>query len=106
MEKVLRRACWPSSVDEILLALHEALVNAQRHGGGALRAEVAIDDSAVVVTVWDCGRGFDPMPYVRRPPGLMAERGRGVWLMSRLATTWEVRCSTDGTAVVMRFERP
>ena len=108
LEAFLRDEGWPGDVDAIVLALHEALVNASRHGGGVRRAEAAVshDGSELTVGVADRGRGFDVRPFVRRSPSLMAERGRGLWLISRLATTYEVRATEDGTELGMRFARP
>ena len=108
LEAFLRDQRWPGETDAIVLALHEALVNAGRHGGGARRAEAAIchDGSELTVAVCDQGGGFEPGPFVRRSPNPMAERGRGLWLISRLATTYEVRTTEGGTELVMRFARP
>ncbi len=106
LEALLREDGWPGDVDGIVLALHEALVNANRHGGGVRRAEAAVDPSGLVIAVTDRGSGFDPRPFVRRLPHPMAERGRGLWLISRLATTYEVRRTEEGTELRMRFARP
>lgn len=108
LEAFLRDEGWPGDADAIILALHEALVNAGRHGGGALRAEavMSLDGSELTIGVCDQGGGFDAGPFVRRSPNPMAERGRGLWLISRLATTYEVRRTEGGTEVIMRFARP
>ena len=108
LEAFLRAEGWPGDVDPIVLALHEALVNAGRHGGGARRAEAAVspDGSELTIVVCDHGGVFDPRPFVHRSPNPMAERGRGLWLISRLATAYEVRSSEGGNEVVMRFTRP
>jgi anti-sigma regulatory factor (Ser/Thr protein kinase) len=105
IEALLVRHGW-GATDDVVLALHEALVNAQRHAGGAMRAEACIDGSSLVLQVWDRGPGFDLGPHVQRPPDPLSERGRGLWLISRVATAVEVRHHDDGVAVVMRFERP
>lgn len=106
MAALLHDEGWPGDTDGIVLALHEALVNAGRHGGGARRAEASVKGSEVVVVVSDRGAGFDPRPYVGRSPDPMAERGRGLWLISHLASACEVRRTTDGTDMIMRFARP
>ncbi len=105
VETLLARHGW-TDTDDVVLALHEALVNASRHGGGVRRAEAAVDPSGLVIVVTDRGSGFDPQPFVRRPPDLMADRGRGLWLISRLATTYDVRRTPEGTELTMRFARP
>ena len=108
LERFLRDERWPGDAEAIVLALHEALVNASRHGGGARRAEAAIaaDGSELTIAVCDRGGGFDPGPFVRRSPSPMAERGRGLWLISRLASAYEIRRTDGGTEVVMRFAHP
>ena len=108
LEEFLRDERWPGDTDAIVLALHEALVNAARHGGGArwARAAISFDGSELTIAVGDQGRGFDPEPFVRRSPSPMAERGRGLWLISRLAAGYEVRSTEGGNEVVMRFARP
>ena len=105
VESLLTRHAW-TGADDVVLALHEALVNAQRHAGGAVRAEACIDGSSLVLQVWDRGPGFDLDSYVHRPPDPMAERGRGLWLISQLATAVDVRYHDDGVVLVMRFDRP
>ena len=106
IEALLARHAWAVGTDGVVLALHEALVNAQRHAGGAVRAEACIDGSSLVLQVWDRGPGFDLDPYIRRPPDPTSERGRGLWLISQVATAVDVRYHDDGVALVMRFDRP
>lgn len=105
VETLLARHAMGVDADGVVLALHEALVNAQRHGGGAVRAEVAIEPSSLVIRVWDRGPGFELEPFVHEPPDPMSERGRGLWLISRVAAAVEVRYHDDGVALVMRFDR-
>ncbi len=106
VEALLEDEGWAEEVCDVVLAVHEALVNAGRHGGGARRAEAAVDDWGVVILVADRGSGFDAKRFVHRPPDPMAERGRGLWLISRLATSYEVRTTGTGTELIMRFARP
>ncbi len=106
VQALLEEEHWPGEVCDVVLAVHEALVNAGRHGGGARRAEAAVNDSGAVIVVADRGSGFDPERFVRRPPDVMAERGRGLWLISRLATSYEVRTTDAGTELIMCFARP
>ena len=106
LKALLEDESWPGDADAIVLALHEALVNASRHGGGARRAEAGIAGADLVITVFDRGAGFDPGPFAQRSPEPMAERGRGLWLISRLATAYEVSSTAEGNVVTMRFARP
>jgi len=97
---------WEGSADDIVLAVHEALVNARRHGGAVVRADLVLDRSCLVVRVWDAGPGFDLASRVRHPPPPMAERGRGLWLIDRVTTSCEVGRDDEGVFLVMRFDRP
>ena len=81
-------------------------MNAQRHGGAVLRAEMAVEGSSLVVRVWDQGPGFDLDAHVTRTPEPLSERGRGLWLIGRMTTTCEVETDADGALLVMRFECP
>jgi anti-sigma regulatory factor (Ser/Thr protein kinase) len=106
VQALLRDEDWPGDADAVVLALHEALVNASRHGGGARRAEAAVDGAELVITVWDRGSRFDPRPFAHRSTDPMAERGRGLWLISQLATDYDVHSTAQGNELTMRFARP
>ena len=97
---------WVGDVDDVVLAAHEALVNARRHGGAARRADMSLDGSSLVVRVWDAGPGFDLAARVRQPPEPTAERGRGLWLINRVTTACEVGRDANGVFLAMRFDRP
>jgi anti-sigma regulatory factor (Ser/Thr protein kinase) len=105
LEMALTAQAWGGDIGDVLLAVSEALVNAAQHAGGARRAEAWLSESSVVVRVCDRGPSFDPAPYVERPPDVLAERGRGVWLMSRVADACEAHVEPDGGSVVLRFDR-
>lgn len=103
LEELLADRGWAGDVEGVVLAVHEALVNAQRHAGGAVAVEVLLDGSALVVEIFDRGPGFElPSPPVAPDP--LAERGRGLWLMSRLCSRCEVRRDGDETCVHLRFD--
>ena len=103
---LLREIEWEGDADEVVLAVHEALVNAQRHAGAVLRAQMSLDASSLVVMVWDTGPGFDLDFHAGRVPDPLAERGRGLWLIDRVTSTCEVDRDDDGVVLVMRFDRP
>jgi anti-sigma regulatory factor (Ser/Thr protein kinase) len=103
---ILDDGAWVGDADDVVLATHEALVNARRHGGAAVRADLAINGSSLVVRVWDAGPGFDLADRVRRAPDPTSERGRGLWLIDRMTTACEVDRDDDGVVLVMRFDRP
>jgi anti-sigma regulatory factor (Ser/Thr protein kinase) len=93
---------WPGDADGAILAVHEAMVNAQRHGGGVTRATAGFDGRSLVVQVCDRGRGFE----VPETPGLVdntAERGRGLFLIRHLASDAQVERAGDDVQLVLTF---
>ena len=99
----LDEAGWRGDADGVLLAVHEAMVNSQRHAGGVTRATARFDDGALVVEVWDRGGGFR-MPRSKAAPDTLAERGRGLFLVRRLASDVEVARSGGEFGLLLRFE--
>lgn len=88
----------PDRVDDMVLAVNEAVTNSIRFGGG--RAELAVfpEGNAVVCDVRDEGRITDPLVGRIAPlPG--ATDGRGMWLVNQLCDLVQIRSGTDGTAV-------
>ena len=87
---------WDGDTDGVILAVHEAMVNSQRHGGGVERATACFDGPALVVQITDRGEGFEvPQSPGRADPA--AERGRGLFLIRHLAS--EARVVRDGPHV-------
>ena len=79
------------------VALREAAVNAFRHGGSPdgdpTRIGLHLTPDSLVITVRDCGPGFDPtcVPDPREPGNLDRGGGRGIFYM---------RCFTDRVSFV------
>ena len=103
LRSLLVEADWPGDVESVVLAVHEALINSQRHAGGAVSARVSLHGQDVVVEVCDAGPGFDVSDHASRPPEVMAERGRGLWLISQIAESFDVRRDDDETCLSLRF---
>ena len=101
---LLAETGWDGDIDAVLLAVHEAMVNAQRHAGGVSRATAAVDGGTVTVEVVDCGGGFG-IPESPDMPDAAAERGRGLYLIRRLAADAWVERSGQEVCFVLRFER-
>ena len=102
------RHCW-SDVENIDLALREALANAIIHGSKrdltkGVRVCVALaDDCSALIVVKDAGSGFDPkeLPNPVMGENLLSSHGRGIFLINRLMD--DVRFGFDhGTAIYMR----
>ena len=58
LAQILDDTHWPGDTDGAVLAVHEAMVNSQRHGGGVTRATAGFDGPALVVQISDRGRGL------------------------------------------------
>jgi anti-sigma regulatory factor (Ser/Thr protein kinase) len=111
VSEVLAELGERSDLDAVELALHEALVNAICHGNQesmskAVRLTLAQRSNDVVLVVKDCGDGFeaDKVPH---PLGdrLLAERGRGIFLMRQLVACVDFVCN-HGTEVRLWLTAP
>jgi len=92
LKALLAGTPWCRMADSVVLAVHEALTNADRHGGGVVRVHASVEGDSLVIEVCDRGCGFE-MPATSRagtaPADLLAEHGRGVWLINQIATRAE-----------------
>ena len=103
LQSLLESNHWPGDVDSVVLAVHEALMNSVRHAGGPTSAAAVMEGPVLVVEVRDRGPGFDVDDQLRHPPDPMAERGRGLWLISQIAESWEVLHGEGQTTLRLRF---
>ena len=101
---ILDEADWNGDVDGVVLAVHEAMVNAHRHGGGATSATAGFDGPNLVVEISDRGRGFR-VPESSGVAETTAERGRGLFLIQRLAARTRVVRDDSGVHLVLTFHR-
>ena len=85
--------------DTVVLLASELCENAVLHAGTEFEVALRIDDAEVVVTVSDRGAGplEQHLAQPRRRYGRAAAHGRGLALLSRLATAWGTRHEQDGT---------
>ena len=91
------------TVDDIVLATHEALANVADHaypdGAGTAELEAACTGGEVRVVVRDSGRW-------RAPASDPGWRGRGLVIIRGLAEHVDVHRAEDGTVVAMRWRLP
>jgi len=115
IEALLRAQGWPEDdLEEVALVATELIQNAIEHGSRGDGREVAevtirIEEGAVEMDVLDPGTGRDPRELLERdvtaPVPLDAPRGRGLFLINRLATRLErLRDEGGGARVFVRLE--
>jgi anti-sigma regulatory factor (Ser/Thr protein kinase) len=88
--------------EDIVLVTSELVTNAVEHGGGQCRFEIDHSDGVLTIRVYDPGSDR-PAP---RAPKAPAPRGRGLWLVERLANAWGSEDSANGKCVWARFVLP
>lgn len=99
----LSAADWPGDVDTVLIAVQEALINAERHGGGLREVRTRLRGGVLEFQVADHGAPFDPTPYTAHEPDVLAERGRGWWLIAQITAGYEVAVEPQGCRVHLMF---
>ena len=102
LARMLAERRWTGDVDAVLLVVHEAIVNAHSHAGGARQVRVTFDGPTLSVELSDEGPGFE-VPEEPPMPDPKAERGRGLWLMRQMASEVEVRRDPSGALLHLTF---
>ena len=108
MELVRRLPCTSVDLDDVELALHEALANAVVHGNRQdPRKSVQICGGCersgdLLLAITDQGDGFDHnlVPDPTTGDNLLSKHGRGILLISRLMDSLEFRL--NGRQLIMR----
>ena len=100
----------PRDLENLTFAVGEALANAIEHAHtqNDIAVGFQIDDSAVVATVSDQGRGLkETPPIAAEMPRDLTETGRGFAIMQRCTDFFDVRSTPgEGTVVTMgRYRR-
>lgn len=93
---------WPGDADGAILAVHEAMVNSHRHGGGVTRATAGFDGGSLVVQVCDRGPGFE-VPESPELTDSSAEQGRGLFLIRHLTSDALVERAGPDVQLVLTF---
>lgn len=102
-------------VEDLKLAVSEAVTNAIEHGGGGSAASVevvfALDHDKLEIEITDRGPGVTSFNTERRvvdeehlDSGML--RGFGLYLISELVDQYEVQSSSEGTCLKLRIFRP
>ena len=95
----------PDQLDEILLAVSEAVTNAVEHGSECdeskcVLVRACVQDQALTVSVKDSGRWITQHP----DPAARTHRGRGLLMIREIASNVDITCTQSGTEIVMRFD--
>lgn len=100
---------------ELALTVHEAFINAVRHGNRqspSLSVVVQFEsrrtgeERCLEVRIRDCGRGFDPGPFVSRPlspEGQLSTGGRGLFLIHHFTESIRIERTGGGCELVLRY---
>ncbi|MEO1533990.1 MAG: ATP-binding protein [Planctomycetota bacterium] len=96
----------------VRLALEEAVVNAFRHGHKDVADDVPVElvydihADRIEISIEDAGPGFDPakVPDPTAPENITKTSGRGLLLIRSYMT--EVRHTSAGNRIEMRYDKP
>lgn len=79
-------------IDDFVLVIGEACDNAIEHGFSDKGVDIhyMIMPNEIMVKIIDYGKGFNPEGKGEDIPDLMAERGRGIFIMKSLATSVKI----------------
>ncbi len=89
-------------LDDLLIAVNEAVINVLEHGGGLGTVSVWHDNASITVDVVDTAGRLTPRHIPpRRPAGTV--RGFGLWLMSQLCDEFTIHQTTGGSRVRLRM---
>ncbi|MFE9767560.1 anti-sigma factor RsbA family regulatory protein [Streptomyces sp. NPDC005808] len=94
---------------DMVAAVHEAVVNAVRFGGGGGVLRLRSDPDYVICEVVDDGARSPATPARfpgQLPPGARAVRGHGMWVVRQLSDLVAEDLGPSGSAVRMYFRRP
>ncbi|MGQ0846567.1 MAG: SpoIIE family protein phosphatase [Sporichthyaceae bacterium] len=124
VREVLAAGGQTAALDSALLLVSELATNGVVHAGTAVDVEVSADEHGVTVTVSDQQSGPVRLPPLPAPASAgseegefdvdvalegivedatLAEHGRGLFLVDRLATTWGTRHHPGGKSVWFRI---
>ncbi len=97
-------------VDELLVAVGEAVTNAVLYGGGGgadgdrITVTLRTDDAACTIDVTSRSAGWALEPPVLPAP--TAERGRGLYIIDQFTDAWEVRHDREGATLSLKRRLP
>lgn len=108
-EAIARRLHFnEEEVHDIITAVGEACDNSIEHGVSEKGIDIhyLITREELKIEIVDYGKGFDPAGKGEDYPDLLAERGRGIFIMKNLADTLDIKSTLGaGTKVTITKQR-
>ncbi|MEV7013631.1 ATP-binding protein [Streptosporangium sp. NPDC051022] len=89
-------------LDDLLIAVNEAVINVLEHGDGQGTVSFWHDDDGVTVEISDTAGRLAPLDVPPQRPA-DAVRGFGLWLMSRLCDEFSIHQGSGGSLVRLRM---
>jgi anti-sigma regulatory factor (Ser/Thr protein kinase)/GAF domain-containing protein len=92
--------------DPFVLAVHEAVTNAVRHGGGTGQLLLWLHADIFYAEVSDHGHGL-PVGYRTIPtlPGDALNGTRGLWLINKVCAALDIDTGASGTRLLLHYPR-
>ncbi|MGE5430442.1 MAG: ATP-binding protein [Syntrophomonadaceae bacterium] len=98
-------------LNNLLLAVNEAISNAMLHGNKAsidkkVSVKVEIEDTSLTVRIKDEGKGFNPdsVPDPTSPENIFRDSGRGLYIMKSCMDEVSYSFTPDGTELVLSMK--
>ena len=85
--------------DDFVLAVHELVANAVRHGGGHGRLDLRCDGDVLICEISDNGTPTGTLPV--RPAAVDVAGGRGLWLAHQLTEGLILTQGPDGVTATV-----
>ncbi|GHH65442.1 hypothetical protein GCM10017673_09510 [Streptosporangium violaceochromogenes] len=105
-ERLLRHASAAgmrgTRLDDLLIAVNEAVINVLEHGGGEGTLSFWHSDAFITVDVCDTAGRLTPR-YISPERPEDAVRGFGLWLMNRLCDEFTIDRTASGSRVRLRM---
>ncbi|MEV0733999.1 ATP-binding protein [Polymorphospora sp. NPDC050346] len=89
---------------DFVVAVHELVTNAVRHGGGHGRLELSLQDRTLICSISDHGSGVSGLPA--GPPPNDRPGGRGLYLARQLTGALLIDQRGDGVTATVTVELP
>ncbi|MGE5350951.1 MAG: ATP-binding protein [Acidobacteriota bacterium] len=98
-------------LNNLLLAVNEAISNAMLHGNKAsadkkVKLKVELEETSLTVYIKDEGKGFNPeeVPDPTSPENIFRDSGRGLYIMKSCMDEVKYNFTPEGTELVLSMK--